>query len=436
MYRNKIQELRAWKNKAGRKPLVLRGARQVGKTWLLQEFGRTEYAHCAYINLDNNPDMLSTFALDYDVERIVNNLEVVSGQKITKNDTLIILDEIQEIPRALASLKYFCENAPDYHVAVAGSLLGIALHEGASFPVGKVDMIDIYPMTFAEFLRAVGKDSYADLLESGNPEQIGAFHDTLNDLLKTYFITGGMPAVIKNYLDEGNLLTVRDVQSAILNAYDQDFSKHAPITIAPRIREIFDILPRELAKENRKFIFNMIRTGARAKDYDAALLWLEDTGITTRVTRANTAKIPLSVYADRNIFKLFMLDVGLLGAKARLPIQSILGGNDLFGEFKGALAEQFVFQELRAAKYDPYYYATDDSRAEIDFMVQTAQGEILPIEVKSGTNTSSASLNSFLRKNPAISRAVKLSLLPYKVNEHIDNFPLYLAPRIDSTTLS
>lgn len=430
MYRDKLRELYKWKQKHDRKPLILRGARQVGKTWLLREFGRTKYRNFAYINLDNNPEMKATFTLNYDVERIVNNLEVAAQQKIVKGETLIILDEIQEIPEALASLKYFCENEPEYHIAVAGSLLGIALHEGTSFPVGKVDMIDVYPLTFAEFLRAVGKPAYADLVEKGEPEQTVAFHTQLNDLLKTYFIVGGMPGVVQNYLDEGNLLQVREVQSAILDAYDQDFSKHAPVTVTPRIREVFDILPSELAKENRKFIFNMIRTGARVKDYDAALLWLEDVGIATRMQRVNTAKIPLSVYANRDIFKLFMLDVGLLSAKARLPIRTVLNGNELFSEFKGALAEEFVFQELKAAGVWPYYFATDDSRAEIDFMLQTEAGEVVPVEVKSGINVSSASLNGFLNKNPGVRRAVKLSMLPYKENGRIVNYPLYLAGRI------
>ncbi len=431
MYRNVITDLIAWKSSKKRKPLILHGPRQVGKTWLLREFGQNHYDNYVYVNLDNNPDMDSTFALDYDIERIVNNIEVYAGQKVEKGKTLIILDEIQENPRALASLKYFYENAPEYHVAVAGSLLGLALHEGTSFPVGKVNTLNIYPMTFAEFLRAVGKSSYADAIEHGEPAETTSFHATINDLLKTYFITGGMPEVIQSFLDEGNLLEVRSVQNEILNAYDQDFSKHAPLTVTPRIREIFDVLPKELARENKKFLFNMIRTGARAKDYEAALLWLEDVGIASRVTRVNAAKLPLSVYADRNIFKLYLSDIGLLGAKAHLPIQSVLNGDALFAEFKGALAEQFVFQELRATTGEPpFYYATDDSRSEIDFMIQTAAGAILPIEVKSGTNTSSASLNAFLRKTPAIYHAAKLSLLPYRANDQVTNFPLYLVARL------
>lgn len=431
MYRNAMTDLIAWKNSHKRKPLVLHGPRQVGKTWLLREFGQKYYDNCAYVNLDNNPDMLSTFSLDYDVERIVNNIEVYTSQKIEKGKTLIILDEIQEIPRALASLKYFCENAPEYHIAVAGSLLGLSLHEGTSFPVGKVNTLNIYPMTFAEFLRAVGKTGYADAIASGNLVDTASFHATINDLLGTYFIVGGMPEVVQNYLDEGNLLGVRAVQNEILNAYDRDFSKHAPVNVTPRIREIFDVLPGELARENKKFLFNMIRTGARAKDYDAALLWLEDTGIASRVPRANAAKLPLSAYTDRNIFKLYMSDIGLLGAKARLPIQTVLNGHALFAEFKGALAEQFVFQELRASMGEsPFYYATDDSRSEIDFMIQTLKGDILPIEVKSGTNTSSASLNAFLRKCPDINLAAKLSLLPYRENDKIVNLPLYLATRL------
>lgn len=431
MYRRVIEDLKSWKTKKDRKPLILKGARQVGKTWLLKEFGKTEYDNFAYINLDNVPELAETFALDFDIERIVNNLEVASGQKIEKGKTLIILDEIQEIPRALTSLKYFYENAPEYHIAVAGSLLGIALHPGTSFPVGKVDTINIYPMNFAEFLMAVKKEDYAKLLEEQDYSKIAPFHKQLNDLLKTYLITGGMPGVVKNYLDEGNLLRVREVQASILNDYDQDFSKHAPVNVTPRIREIFDILPKQLANENKKFLFNMIKTGARAKDYDAALLWLEDVGIATRVPRVNAAKIPLSVYADRNIFKLFMLDVGLLGAKARLPIQTVLEGDTLFLEFKGALAEQFVFQELVASGVEPYYYSAEDSRAEIDFVIQDRDGHPVPIEVKSGTNTSSASLNAFLRKNPEIERALKLSLLPYKDNELVTNLPLYGAGEID-----
>ena len=431
MKRLALEELKKWKNKANRKPLVLRGARQVGKTWLLKEFGKTEYKNYAYVNLDGNTLLDTTFSLDFDIERIVNNIEIAAQRKITPGETLIILDEIQENPRALASLKYFAENAPEYHIAVAGSLLGLALHEGTSFPVGKVNFVDVYPMSFYEFLEAVGRDDYADIVRLGAPEDSVALTPVLNDLLKTYFVTGGMPEVVQNYLDEGNLLQTRAVQTEILNAYDQDFSKHAPVNVTPRIREIFDILPQQLARENKKFIFNMIRSGARAKDYDAALLWLEDVGLAARVNRVNSAKVPLSVYADKDIFKLFLVDVGLLGAKANLPIQTLLDGDKLFMEFKGAMAEQFVYQELRASMdVKPFYYAADDSRGEIDFMIQDDAGKILPIEVKSGTNLSSASLNAFLKKNPEIGCAVKLSLMPYRQNEAITNLPLWMAGRI------
>ncbi len=428
MYREIITKLTEWKESPSRKPLVLRGARQVGKTWILKEFGAKYYENCAYINLELHPELKDVFTLDYDVERIVDYLEVASEQKITKGTALIILDEVQAIPAALTSLKYFQETAPDYHIAVAGSLLGLALHTGTSFPVGKVNFLDLYPMTFLEFLMAVGKGSYAELIQRGDYEALAPFHAQLRELLKVFFVTGGMPEVISNYLAEGNLLRVRDVQADILAAYDQDFSKHAPVNVTPRIREVFDVIPNELARENKKFIFKMIRSSARAKDYDAALLWLEDVGLATRVMRTNAAKIPLSAYVDRDAFKLFMVDVGLLAAKANLPINTILNGDLLFEEFKGALAEQFVFQELKAARGEsPYYYSTDSSKGEIDFIIQDKDDKILPIEVKSGQNLSAASLKAFLRKNTSIEKAVKLSLQPYKENEQVINMPLYLA---------
>jgi predicted AAA+ superfamily ATPase len=428
MYRDHIEQLVKWKKSKSHKPLVLRGARQVGKTWTLKKFAADNYKSVAYVNLDNNTQMENLFELDFDIERIVNGLEVATGVKITPNQTLIILDEIQEVPKALAALKYFRENAPRYDVAVAGSLLGIALHEGTSFPVGMVDFVDIFPMTFDEFLRAVSQEQLADLLKSGDYQQISVFHEKLVDLMKNYFIVGGMPEVVQNYIDEGNLLQTRDVQRKILAAYEQDFSKHAPVNIVPKIREIFNILPAQLAKENKKFIFKMIRNGARAKDYEDALLWLEDAGIVQRVSRVNNARLPLSVYADNDIFKLFINDIGLLGAKAHLSPDLILDKNKMFVEFRGAMSEQFVFQELRANTVDTYYFANDDSRGEIDFVIDTSQA-IVPIEVKSGTSTAARSLPIFVKKYE-LDLAVKLSLLPYRESGKTVNYPLYAASNL------
>ena len=428
MYRKAIKDLGSWKKSKSRKPLVLRGARQVGKTWLLKEFGAKYYDSVAYINLDNNPQMEELFSIDFDIERIVNGLELATDTKIEPEKTLIILDEIQEVPSALTSLKYFYENAPGYHVAVAGSLLGVALHEGTSFPVGKVDFIDLYPMSFAEFLYAIKKDSMAKLVDELPLTDSIPFHAQMLDLLKTYYIVGGMPEVVKNYLEEGNLLQTRTVQQKILDAYDQDFSKHAPINVVPRIREIFDILPAELARENKKFIFNMIRSGARAKDYELALMWLEDAGIVKRISRTNSAHVPLSIYANRDAFKLFLLDVGLLGAKANLSPKTVLNGNELFIEFKGAFSEQFVFQEFHAAGFPTYYYADDNSRGEIDFLLDL-ENIPLPVEVKSGKSLASPSLNHFVEKFN-LAYATKLSTRPYQDNQTVVNLPLYLASRV------
>lgn len=429
MHRKDLEKLITWKNSSHRKPMVLRGARQVGKTWLMQEFGRTQYQTVAYVGLEGNKQMEQLFDLDFDTERIVNGLELASGVKIEHNNTLIILDEIQEIPKALTSLKYFYENNPNYHIIVAGSLLGVALHEGTSFPVGKVDFMDIYPLNFVEFLQAVGEDSYADLLVADDIDMglVGVFAPKIIDLLRTYYIVGGMPEVVNRYLEDGNLLTVREVQTAILNAYEQDFSKHAPSVTVPRVRELWNAIPAQLAKENKKFIFNQVREGARGREYESALLWLQDTGIATRVTRVNKPALPLSAYENRDIFKLFFVDVGLLGAKSDLNPQVILEGNKVFEEFKGALTEQFVFQELQSAGANMYYFASDDSRGEIDFMIQL-DNQVIPIEVKSETNMRARSLRAFIDKYQP-SHAVKISMNSYKSRPVIDVVPLYLTYR-------
>ena len=429
MYRIAIEELKKWKKSRTRKPLILNGARQVGKTWLLKHFGEENYKNVAYLNLEGNPLSQSIFS-STDPKTIIENIEIFLKTKIVPKETLIIIDEIQTTPAALTSLKYFCEEANDYHIAVAGSLLGIAVNQGASFPVGKVDFINIYPMNFYEFLLATENRQLAQKIKSGSPESLEPFHEMLVSLLKKYFIVGGMPEVVANFISTGNMLETRKLQNRILDSYERDFAKHVNLSEAVKIREIYQIIPNQLAKENKKFIFGLIRTGARAASYETALLWLEDAGLISRVHRIKTAKIPLKAYSENDVFKVYMSDIGLLGAKAELEPSVILENERLFVEFKGALAEQFVFSELRSIGETLYYYTNDDSRNEIDFII-SFNTSILPIEIKSGQNLKSASLNSFIEDNN-LKKAIKFSTLPYKKNKVIINAPLYLAEFLQS----
>lgn len=431
MYRDKIEELKAWKESKNRKPLILNGARQVGKTWLLKEFGNQFYDRTAYINLADNQRIYELFEGDFDIERIVDGLELFSGVKIEPGNTLIILDEIQSCPRALESLKYFQEKRPDYHVVVAGSLLGIALHGGAaSFPVGKVSTKHLYPMTFTEFLRATGKGQYAEAIKTGDAERLRPFHSLLIDLLKVYMVVGGMPEVVQNYIDEGNVLQTRELQDEIIADYERDFAKHAPANTVPKIQELFRILPKELAKENKKFLFSMIKTGARAADYEAALLWLESAGIAKRINRVEAVKHPLSAYYEKDAFKLYLLDVGLLGAMAGLDPKVILDGDELFVEFRGALSEQLVFSELTATGHTLWYYKKDKPTREVDFLIEK-NAEIIPIEVKSGEKTYSSSLGEYLREYSSV-RAIKISQADYRPRQNgsVEYLPLYMAESI------
>ena len=423
MKRDKLEDLKKWQKSKTRKPLVLSGARQVGKTWLLKEFGRQAYKNVAYISCDNNTERLTTlFSLDVDTDRIIAGLEIMSGTKITAGDTLIILDEIQEIPKAITALKYFCENAPDYHIATSGSLLGLTMHQKDSFPVGKVNSMTLYPLNFAEFLSATGKDDLRQLLDK--PATTKPFHQDFLNLLKTYFIVGGMPEVVQNYIESGNMLETRKIQNEILSNYERDFSKHAPASVVPKINDIFQIIPKELTKENKKFIFGLIKTGARAKEYETALLWLENAGLVKRIFRVNSAKIPLVSYVDRGAFKLFFIDIGLLGAKADVPIETLLDEQTLFTEFKGAMTEQYVAQEFTTAGVSTFYYSRDDSRGEIDFMINHGTQNI-PVEVKSGRSLQSKALNAFLVNNPKVNSAIKFSMLEFAKNNTIINAPLY-----------
>lgn len=424
MFRMSMNDLVVWKNSKGRKPLIIRGARQVGKTWLMREFGKNQYKKYAYINFDNNERMESLFSGNLDIERIITALQIETGVKIEAQNTLIIFDEVQEVPRALTSLKYFCENAPEYHVVAAGSLLGVALHPGTSFPVGKVEFLDLYPLDFLEFLSAMGNDELVKLLKSKDYSLITNFKGKYIDLLKQYYYIGGMPAVVASFIEASDYSKVRQLQNEILMAYEQDFSKHAPNEAVPRIRMLWSSTPAQLAKENRKFIYGLIRQGARAREYELAMTWLIDCGLVYKVSRITKPDMPLMAYQDFNAFKLFVLDVGLLSAMSELDIKSLLEGNKLFNEFKGALTEQYVLQQLIASKkITPYYWSAEKATAEIDFIFQSGM-DIVPLEVKAAENLQAKSLKSYCQRYKTRS-AIRTSMSDYREEEWLTNVPLY-----------
>lgn len=424
MYRKLIEELKAWKNSENRKPMIIRGARQVGKTWLMKEFGRTCYEKCAYISMDENEIMQNVFRDAFDIKRIITALEIEAGFKFEPENTLIIFDEIQEIPRALKSLKYFYENAPEYHILAAGSLLGVALHEGTSFPVGKVDFCDLYPLDFWEFLNACGEVQLAELLENHDYPLITSFKNKYVDYLKYYYYIGGMPEVVSTYINTEDFNQVRNMQKKLLGAYENDFSKHAPIEIVARIKMIWNSIPAQLAKENKKFLYGLIREGARAREYEVAITWLVDSGLVYKVNRVKKPDFPLHAYQDFQAFKMFVLDVGLLGAMSGLTAKMIIQGNKMFEEFKGALTEQYVFQQLCVnSENDIFYWSSDSGTAELDFLVQR-EDEIIPIEVKAEENLQAKSLRLFCEKyKPAI--AIRTSMSDYREQEWMMNVPLY-----------
>ena len=423
MYRSAMEQLNKWKQKTNKKPLIIRGARQVGKTWLMKEFGKTAYEKTVYINFDNNPQMKELFSLDMRIDRIIMGIELYVGHKISPHNTLLIFDEVQEVPKALSSLKYFNETAPEYQIVCAGSLLGIALHQGTSFPVGKVEFMDLYPLSFTEFMRAMGKEQFVDLLDKGDFEMATMFRQDYVDLLKYYYV-GGMPEVVQSFVDNRDFNEAREIQERILAAYEQDFSKHAPNEVVPRIRMLWNSIPAQLTKENKKFIYGIIKEGARAKDYETALMWLTDCGLVHKVYRVTAPSIPLKAYEDLKAFKLFLADVGLLGCMVRLNQSVLLNGNELFKEFKGALTEQYVLQQLKTVKgVDTYYWTNDRGNAEIDFLIDTGN-EIVPIEVKAETNLKAKSLKTFCEKyNPKM--AIRTSMTDYKQEDWLLNLPLW-----------
>lgn len=424
MKRSKFFELVNWKDKPQRKPLLIRGARQVGKTWLMKEFGRLCFEKTAYINFEKNRRLQTLFSDDFSTDRIIIALQAESGVTISPDNTLIIFDEIQSAPGAIGSLKYFYEDAPQYHVIAAGSLLGVALHSKESFPVGKVDVLDLHPLTFFEFLDAMGQDAMVEVLKSKDWKLIEAFKTKCIEYLRQYYFVGGMPEAVSVFTQNYDYSDARRVQRAILDAYDLDFSKHAPIELVPRIRMVWNSIPSQLAKENRKFIYGVVREGARAKDFELAIQWLVNCSQVHKVFRISKPAIPLKFYEDRNAFKMYLVDIGLLSAMVELDVKTLLEGNSLFSEFKGALTEQFVLQQLKADNdFSIYYWSAERSTAKVDFVIQN-EGEVIPIEVKAEENLQAKSLKVFVDKYKP-RRAVRISMSDYREQEWLVNIPLY-----------
>lgn len=423
MERSIYSSLKKWKESPTRKPLILQGARQVGKTYILKEFGAREYSEVVYINCDDNNDMQNMF-VDYDVDRIIRSLSAISGVSIKPSTTLLILDEIQEVERGLASLKYFCEKAPEYHVAVAGSLLGITLHEGTSFPVGKVDMLYMYPMDFEEFLLAMGKEQLVELLRSNSWAALTPLRGMLTELLRQYYFVGGMPEAVKAYVERGDIWEVRSIHSKIIDAYRNDMSKHVPKQQVQRINMVWNSIPSQLARDNKKFIYGALRKGARANDFEIAIQWLVDSGLVHKVHRISKPVVPLKFYEDMASFKLFLLDCGLLGALSETPPEQILIGDNVFEEYKGAFTENYVLQQLKSLpRTFVYYYSNDNSTLEIDFVVQH-EAHVIPIEVKAEENLRAKSLRQFVTDNPDL-HGVRFSMSDYREQDWLTNVPLW-----------
>lgn len=423
MERSIYSNLKKWKDSPTRKPLILQGARQVGKTYILKEFGAREYSEVVYINCDDNNDMQNMF-VDYDVDRIIRSLSAISGVSIKPSTTLLILDEIQEVERGLASLKYFCEKAPEYHVAVAGSLLGITLHEGTSFPVGKVDMLYMYPMDFEEFLLAMGKEQLVELLRNNSWAALTPLRGMLTELLRQYYFVGGMPEAVKTYVERGDIWEVRSIHSKIIDAYRNDMSKHVPKQQVQRINMVWNSIPSQLARDNKKFIYGALRKGARANDFEIAIQWLVDSGLVHEVHRISKPVVPLKFYEDMASFKLFLLDCGLLGALSETPPEQILIGDNVFEEYKGAFTENYVLQQLKSLPHTfVYYYSNDNSTLEIDFVVQH-EAHVIPIEVKAEENLRAKSLRQFVTDNSGL-HGVRFSMSDYREQDWLTNVPLW-----------
>lgn len=429
MKRDIYNKLLQWKNDSNRKPLIITGARQVGKTWIMREFGKNEYANVVYINCDNEKRIETLLSEDYNIDRILLGLQAISGVNIKSDKTLIIFDEIQQIPRGLHLLKYFYEENPEYHVMVAGSLLGITLNQGVSFPVGKVDIMEMNPMNFNEFLEAMGQEQLLKVLNTNDWKLIDSLSTKYIELLRQYYYVGGMPEAVYSYCKDKNLAQVRNIQNNILKAYRNDISKHATKSESVKIGQVLDSLPSQLAKENKKFIYGVIKTGARAAEYELAIQWLIDAGIVHKVNRIKEAKMPLKFYEDISAFKLFLLDMGLFACMCDVPASEMLVGNNVFVEYKGAFAEQYVLQQLVCQNVKPYYWSSEKTPSEIDFVIQK-DNKIIPIEVKAEVNVKARSLRQFITNNPEL-KAVRFSMLGYAEQDWMTNIPLYYISAID-----
>ena len=423
MYRAVIEDLRQWKQSPNRKPLILQGARQVGKTYILKEFGRSEYAKTVHISFDRDEKARQFFSEGGGAERLVRLLSAHTETDITAGDTLVILDEIQECPAALESLKYFQEETPQYHIVVAGSLLGISLHGNASFPVGKVDLMRLFPMTYEEFLAAMGRQSLLKALQQQDWEVVNNMNEVYIDLLRQYYYVGGMPEAVLAYTEGRGLKEVRQIQERILEAYRFDFSKHAPSSEVPRIGMVWDSIPAQLAKDNKKFIYGALKKGARASQFEMAIQWLIDAGLVHKVNRVSDIKMPLKFYEDFSAFKLFLLDVGLMGAMVNAPASLVLIGNDIFKEYKGAFTELFAFTQLVTTDIPVYYHSVDNSTIEIDFAVQIGEN-VYPVEVKSEVSLQSKSLKTFIQDHPEL-KALRLSMQNHIDQGWVENLPLF-----------
>jgi len=433
MQRTAIEKLKKWKDEKDHKPLIIEGARQVGKTWLMKEFGKQYYKQVVYLHFDNNPELAAVFEHDYKIPRLIEAFEILSGIKINPDNTLIIFDEVQECPRALTSLKYFNENAPEYDIVAAGSLLGLIHHEGTGFPVGKVSFLNLYPMDFFEFARALGEERFIELIEKKDFQMIKIFNNEFEKLVKMYCYIGGMPEVVQDFINNHDYKRVREVQKTILASYENDFPKHVPANTVEKIRMLWQTIPSQLAKENKKFIYSAIKTGARAKEYELALLWLKDAGLVYQVNRIKKPDLPLIAYQDFEAFKLFVVDVGLLSALTNLDVKTILEKTQIFEEFKGAIAEQYVYQQLKSADDDMliYYWSNDSSRSEIDFVVQL-DGYVIPVEVKAEKNLKAKSLKNFIQEYKS-EKSVRTSLADYKLNDNnLYDIPLYAIGNIEA----
>ena len=424
MKRKIYSKLIEWKESPSHKPLILNGVRQCGKTYIMKEFGKNEFQTFAYVSCDRNENLHQIFEGGFNISKIIRGISALSGVDIIPGKTLIFLDEVQSFPLVLESLKYFCEDAPDYHVAVAGSLLGIALHSGVSFPVGKVQTMKLYPMDFEEFLMAKGEQQLLRIMHDHDFDLLTALHEKCKDLLRQYYYVGGMPEVVKSYIDNGQLKPVRAIQNEILSNYAGDFSKHAPYQEVPRISMVWQSILGQLSRENKKFIYGALKKGGRAKEFEVAIQWLVDAGLVYKVNKCTKPQLPLKFYEDFAAFKLYLCDCGLMGAMADTAAKDVLIGDSVFTEYKGAFTEQYVLQQILSSGIsDIYYYSADDSRMEMDFLMQR-EGALLPVEVKGGTSIKSTSLHNYLMEHPGI-QAIRYSMLPYKKQDFLTNIPLY-----------